>query len=107
MKNQFYKMSHRFVKNIDVDSAILPNRPLTNFELDEAAKKLYIACYRAAFVRDEVPKRLRCNKCGILNLDDSSGKGSHWVAWFKKGCVKLYFTLTVMGYCRLTSWSNT
>jgi len=27
----------------------------------------------------------------IMNLDDTSGDGTHWVAWFKHGDKKWYF----------------
>ena len=33
----------------------------------------------------------KINECGILNLDSSSGDGTHWVMWFKKGKDKFYF----------------
>ena len=43
------------------------------------------------FLRDTLPKKPKLNECGILNLDSSSGDGTHWVMWFKKGKDKLYF----------------
>ena len=36
------------------------------------------------------PKKKKM-KCGILNLDSSSGDGTHWVMWLKKGKEKFYF----------------
>ena len=30
-------------------------------------------------------------KCGIRNLGNSRGSGSHWTAWFKNGDEKFYF----------------
>ena len=36
-------------------------------------------------------KTVKLNECGILNLDSSSGEGTHWVMWFKKGMDKFYF----------------
>ena len=36
-------------------------------------------------------QKQKLNECGILNLDSSSGDGSHWVMWFKKGKKKFYF----------------
>ena len=30
-------------------------------------------------------------ECGILNLDDTTGSGTHWVAWYKDGKDKYYF----------------
>ena len=31
------------------------------------------------------------NECGILNLDDSSGNGTHWVLWYRKNNTNFYF----------------
>lgn len=76
---------------IDVDGVVLPNVPLTNVQLIDAAKKLNINNFRGVFLRDELPKRPRTTECGILNLDDSSGSGTHWVAWMKHANEKLYF----------------
>ena len=36
-------------------------------------------------------KKAKLNECGILNLDSTSGDGTHWVIWFKKGKDKFYF----------------
>ena len=33
----------------------------------------------------------KLNECGILNLDPSSGDGTHWAMWFKKDNEKFYF----------------
>ena len=84
-------MSYEIVKHIDVEGAVLPNIPLTNFDLIGAAKKLEIKNMRGVFVRDELPKRPKKIECGILNLCDSKGRGTHWTAWIKNGNEKLYF----------------
>ena len=42
-------------------------------------------------MRDTLPKKVKLNECGILNLDSSSDGGTHWVMWFKKGKEKFYF----------------
>ena len=36
-------------------------------------------------------KKAKLNECGILNLDSSSGDGTHWVMCFRKGKDKFYF----------------
>ena len=77
-------MSATTVKNIDVEGVVLPNKPLTNFELIEAAKKLNIPNFRGVFLRDALPKKPRRNECGILNLDDSNGTGTALVQFFKE-----------------------
>ena len=43
------------------------------------------------FLRDTLPAKTKLNECGILNLESSSGDGTHWVMWFKKGKDKFYF----------------
>jgi len=70
---------------------VLPNKPLSNFELLEAVKKLKLKNFRGAFLRDTLPKASRRSECGILNLDNSSGRGTHWTAWYRKGDKKHYF----------------
>ena len=34
---------------ISIKNVILPNKPLNNFELEEASKKLKIKCFRGVF----------------------------------------------------------
>ena len=42
-------------------------------------------------MRDTLLTKTKLNECGILNLHSSSGSGTHWVIWFKKGKDKFYF----------------
>ena len=77
--------------NISVENLVLPNKPLSNIELLEAARKLKIPNFRVVSLRDTLPKKPKKKECGILNLDDTSGSGTHWVAWYKNGDEKNYF----------------
>ena len=77
--------------NIKVDKVILPNKALSNVELLDAAKKIKIPGFRGVFVRNNLPRKPGNVECGILNLDDASGKGTHWVAWSRAGKNKFYF----------------
>ena len=70
---------------ISIKNVILPNKPLNNFELEEASKKLKIKCFRGVFLLDTLPKKLNKKECGIVNFDKSGGSGTHWVAWYKNG----------------------
>ena len=79
------------IRNILVDSVVLPNKPLSNLEIIGAAKKLSLDGFRGVFLRDTLPTKTKLNECGILNLDSSFGDGIHWVMWFKKGKEKFYF----------------
>ena len=72
-------------------NVILPNKPLSNFELEDAAKKLKIPCFRGVFLLDTLPKKPNNKECGIVNFDKSGGPGTHWVAWYKNGENKIYF----------------
>jgi hypothetical protein len=84
-------MSFNTEKYINVEGVVLPNEPLSNFQLIDAAKKLKIKHFRGVYVRDELPKSPKKEECGILNLCDSRGNGTHWTAWIKNGHEKLYF----------------
>ena len=79
------------IANILIDSVVLPNKPLSNLEIIDAAKMLSLYGFRGVFLRDTLPKKVKLNEFGILNLDSSSGDGTHWVMWFKKGKDKFYF----------------
>ena len=84
-------MSYNEIPNILVDSVVLPNKPLSNLEIIDAAKKLSLYGFRGVYLRDTLPTKTNLNECGILNLDSSSADGTHWVMWFKKGKDKFYF----------------
>ena len=77
-------MSNNEILNIVVDSVVLPNKPLSNLEIIDAAKKLSLCGFRGVFLRDTLPTNLKLNECGILNLDLSSGDGTHWVILVQK-----------------------
>lgn len=77
-------------QHIDVDGITLPNKPLTNVELIQACNALEIPI-RGVFMRDNLPKRPRKKECGIVNLDNTLGSGTHWVCYLKDDTTKLYF----------------
>ena len=37
--------------------------------------------FRGVFARNALPSKPRRGECGIINLDDSFGGGTHWVAY--------------------------
>ena len=76
---------------IQVENIVLPNKPLSNFEIEDAVKKIGLKNFRGVFLRDTLPKKLKRNEWAIMNLDDTSEDGTHWVAWFKRGNDKFYF----------------
>lgn len=43
-------------------------------------------------MRNNLPKKIRNkNECGIINLDNQEGPGTHWTAYHKKGSQIIYF----------------
>ena len=54
---------------ISIKNVILPNKPLNNFELEDAVKNLKIPCFRGVFLLDTLPKKLSKKECGIVNFD--------------------------------------
>ena len=72
-KIAFKKMRYNEMPNILVDSVVLPNKPLSNLEILDGAKRLSVNEFRGVFLRDTLPKEAKLNECCILNLDSSSG----------------------------------
>ena len=42
-------------------------------------------------MRDGLPKKPNNQECGIINLDNANGSGTHWVAYYKNQKYKEYF----------------
>ena len=61
-------MSHNEISNILVDSVTLSNKPFSNLEIIDAAKRLSANGFRV-FLRDTLSRKAKLNECGILNLD--------------------------------------
>ena len=76
---------------ISIKNIILPNKPLNNFDLEDAVKRLKIPSFRGVFLLDTLPRKPNNKECGIVNFDKSGGPGTHWVAWYKNGKTKIYF----------------
>ena len=72
-------MSYNEIPNTLVDGVVLPNKPLSSLEIIDAAKTLSLNGFRGVFLRDTFPEKAKLNECGILNLDSSSGDGTHWI----------------------------
>jgi len=53
---------------------------LSNFEIEDALKKIGLKNFRGVFLRDTLPKKPKLNECAIMNLDDTYENGTHWVA---------------------------
>ena len=75
---------------MDVFGVYVPYKPLTNIELYDFANKLQIPL-RGVYMRDNLPESPHKNENGIVNFNKLSEAGTHWVAYHKKGDVKIYF----------------
>ena len=65
-------------------------KPLSKFDLIDWVKKLGIKHFRGIYSRDGLPHKIR-KECGIINLDDTQGSGTHWVCYRNIDSVVEYF----------------
>lgn len=42
-------------------------------------------------MRNSLPKRCNKKECGVINLDDINGPGTHWVSYYKHDKTCFYF----------------
>ena len=63
------------------DKVLRVEKPLSSLDLNDWVKELGRKKFRGVFSRDNLPKRIRKEGCEIINLDDFSGPGTHWVCW--------------------------
>ncbi len=73
------------------NTVITKHDPLTNYEIWKYARKLGIPHFRTVCMLNTLPVVVKFNECGIVNLNKSGEKGSHWVAYWKRGDVRIYF----------------
>ena len=57
------------------------NKPLSNYDLIDWVKQLGIKYFRGVFSKDVLPTQIKNKECGIVNLDNNIGPGTHWVAY--------------------------
>ena len=76
---------------MDVFRIFIPKQTLTNFDLIEYVRKLKIPKFRGVFMSDTLPRKSHEEECGIVNLNTSKSKGSHWTCYYKKGNLRVYF----------------
>ena len=57
------------------------NKPLSNIDLSHWVKQLGIKYFRGIYSRDILSEKIHRLETGIINLDNSIGRGSHWVCY--------------------------
>jgi len=55
----------------------LPSGVTTNLQLHQLAKRMQIPHFRGVFMRNALPREVRRDECGIVNLDDAMRSGTH------------------------------
>lgn len=66
------------------------DRSLNEFDIQNILRNF--PNFKGIFMRNNLPKNmLKKNECAIINLDDSSGPGTHLVAYYKKHKNVYYF----------------
>ena len=70
----------------------LPDRALYDRDITTYVNKLNIPYFRGVFMRDTLPQsKPKFNECGVVNLDLNKNRGTHWVAYKKRGNSVEYF----------------
>ena len=70
----------------------MPSGATTNVQLDVLARRMRVPYFRGVFMRDDLPMSgVHRNESGIVNLDDATGPGTHWVAYAKRNNRVIYF----------------
>ena len=70
----------------------MPSGATTNVQLNELARRMRVPYFRGVFMRNTLPTSgVRRNESGIVNLDDATGPGTHWVAYAKRNNRVVYF----------------
>ena len=75
-----------------VFNVIIPDEePLTNYDIWRYVRKIRIPYFKRVCMLNELPKAAKFRECSIVNLNKTGEKGSHWVAYWKKGKKRIYF----------------
>ena len=77
-KTLMYDFHYNYIKNKFNDKATLVFTDTDSLAYEVETEDFY----------KDISKK---KECGILNLDDTTGLGTHWVAWYKNGTEKKYF----------------
>jgi len=70
----------------------MPSGPTTNVQLNELARRMRVPYFRDVFMRNTLPTSgAHRNESGIVNLDNATWPGNHWVAYAKRNNRIVYF----------------
>ena len=69
----------------------IPDKQLSNFELERYVKQLDIPNFRGVFTKDTLPEHPYTVECGIVNFNKHTQPGSHWVCYYRNKDQRIYF----------------
>ena len=79
------------------DKVVNIEKPLSSIDLNKLIKELNIKKFRGIFSRDNLPKRIRKEECGIINLDDFLVQVR--VAFVGEIWMKMYANILTVSVC--------
>ena len=83
----------------------MPPYPLTNFEIQKYYKNELR--FNGVFSRNNLPKKKKIKDGAyIINLDEYSNVGTHWIALFCKKNMKLFISIVLVFNIFLTKLNN-
>jgi hypothetical protein len=60
----------------------LPDQALSNYDIEKACKN--IPYFRGVYMLNTLPNVKKKMECGVVNLDNDNGNGTHWVCYGEK-----------------------
>ena len=87
--------------------------PLSNFDIIRICEKLKMRNFKSCLMRDETRNICINDECFIMNTDESSSSGQHWIAVNIDGGITYYFdsfgvepTEEIKQYCKELRFYN-
>lgn len=74
-----------------VNGIQIPEKALTNIDLEHYVKVLNISNFVGVFMKNELPKKKLAFENGIMNFNTTKEEGTHWVCWYKTPKNIIYF----------------
>ena len=69
------------IQQNSINRSYFVNKPLSNYDIKDWVKQLGIKHFRGVFSKDVLPTQIKNKECGIVNLDNHIGPGTHWVVY--------------------------
>lgn len=79
-----HKAESEYIKILKKIEKIVGNKTTYATQLEKEGRKLFKKYFIGVFASDQVPSRIKRGHCMIVNCDDSTQPGSHWVSVCKE-----------------------